>query len=329
MKKYFSLLTFFFLILYFVSCQGPIGPIGPIGSTGPIGPTGPTGPSGEDSIVKIIFVSSDLYARDIAFNSNTIVCVGDYSSIYVSTDGKVWNSSSIKVTIGYTLYGIAYGEGVFVAVGDGGIIFRSTDGGNNWEQVSSPTNIPFYDIAYGNGTFVLVGNDGEVGVIYRSTDLGLTWQEPSYYGNVYSSINYANGIFFAGTNHGDISTSTDWNVWSESINPIGSYLYKIINVSYGNGVYIVADSYGNLASSFDGINWQSIYPSWQISCYGFCFAENWFALLTESMILCPYDESTWLFPYTELPGLVEQIYNGIYWIPWLNDGTFLITIFYN
>ncbi|MCX8058931.1 MAG: hypothetical protein N3A58_05910 [Spirochaetes bacterium] len=321
-------LVYLIMILYacliiccLFSCKFPTGP------TGPVGPMGPVGPAGQSTIVKIMFVPHTIEAKDLAFNSNNIVSVGLSGKIYYSTDGKTWALPSSKPSDVVTLNGVTCGNNIFIAVGNGGIIFRSSDNGNNWVKINNSNTTNLLDVAYGNGYFIAVGNSGsEQSVRLVSSDYGLTWNITNVTSYNYSTVSYANGKFFIGTNDGELFLSTNGTSWNGPIDPLSQFTHKLLNVYYGNGIYMLSDTYGSVATSLNGTSWELLYPSWQTNCPGFCFADKCFALLTELMILWPYDRYTWLFPCTELPTLTEQRYTSIHYVPWLNNGLFLIII---
>ncbi|MFN3411662.1 MAG: WD40/YVTN/BNR-like repeat-containing protein, partial [Exilispira sp.] len=171
------------------------------------------------------------------------------------------------------------------------------------------------------------GNDnGDACAILKSSDNGSTWQNLSSTYEDYTTVDYANGIFFIGTNNGLIFKSSDGITWSNSIDPIPTS-DSILGVKYGNGLLMVADSSSNVATSADGgVTWDFISFSWSINARDFCFAEISFAILS-NYILWPYDIYTWLFPNTTLPSLIDQEYKKIFWVPWLNDGSFIIIIY--
>lgn len=326
MKKWLFLLTA--AALSFAACSLP---------TGPSGPAGPAGQAGVSATAPVVILPDSLAANDLAFSNTTLVTVGYYDTIYVSTDGRDWINPETNPGTSVTYNSATYGNGYFVAVGDSGTIIRSNNPSTSWEDVSPLTegihtyNHTLVDIAYGNGVFIAVGLWGQasVGLILLSTDSGATWTDttPAEAPN-FSSINFANGRFFAGTINGTLYTSTDGSTWTGPITASDSISNTILAVAYGNGLYMVADQYGNVATSKDGSDWEDLYGvanQPDTTFRGFCFGKDRFALLSNSgSLLWPYNEYAWLFPGAVLPTL-SNTYTSIYWVPWLGNGAFVVT----
>ncbi|MCU0787654.1 MAG: hypothetical protein MUC91_05605 [Verrucomicrobia bacterium] len=98
----------------------------------------------------------------VAANEQTVVAVGDYGSIYTSTNGLTWS----KVPSGTTewLRGVASGPSGFVAVGENGTILTSVNG-TSWSVLSPKVTSQHLNRVrrVGKGVsaqFVIVGNNG-------------------------------------------------------------------------------------------------------------------------------------------------------------------------
>ncbi|MEJ5273593.1 MAG: hypothetical protein WH035_05640, partial [Spirochaetota bacterium] len=320
-----------------VSCQGPVGPEGPIGPVGPTGPTGSDGEDGEDGTIKILFYENQ-DAIDLAYSSDTIVIITS-SYVVLSNDGIYWYGSQNNPFVNY-LNAVAYGNGVFIVVNECGDIYRSIDSGNNWNKVRDGDSVPLKSVAYGNGIFIAVGGDSSNSLILRSTDNGLTWSniDNSIDPPANKRISYANNKFFITKN--DIydncriyisEDGIDWIQPEAGVNQNGAELYK---VCYGNGVYMVADSYGYIYYSLSGDGWEILYPALPdisgCSCNGFTYGKNSFVALiyysinNEYKLHFPYNQYGWLFPAITLLKGDFIHYTSIYYISWLNEGTYLI-----
>lgn len=342
MKKMYTLLILMILII-FISCQGPMGPMGlpgvdgEDGEDGEDGVDGIDGEDGEDALVKLIFNSTDYYSiNDLAYSSDKIIAVGVNQTIILSDDGVNWYQPDSYPQTEANLTGVAYGNGVFVIVDQLGKIHRSTDSGSTWTTIPTENNLPLNSITYGINKFIAVGGDAENSVILLSNDYGLTWS--SVYAPVINSsidkINFTNGIFFTCgqySGYSRIHESFDGINWIEPEGNVIKYNTVLSKVYYGNGAYMVADNYGAIYFSLDGVFWEDFNLTLASDNRGFVYGKNCFALLTYDSnnyvykIIYPYSPNTWLFPITYLPfnaGII--ICYSLYYIPWLNEGSFII-----
>ena len=212
-------------------------------------------------------VSCDL--TEVTYGNGLFMAFGCQGNIITSPDGISWSQ---RDTGGYTLSGIAYGNGVFVAVSNSfeirpiseyticcslyepeppfghwscskGIILTSYDG-MSWIENNSSTNCLFREITFADGMFVAVGN----GPILTSSD-GITWIQSD---SVYSlnSVTYLNGAFFAVGNHG-VLTSPDGINWTSR-----NLETPLSGIAYGNDTFVAVEGeYGRIFTSTDGENW--------------------------------------------------------------------------
>ena len=211
---------------------------------------------------------------------------GNYS-IYTSTDGTTWSTTSVGPTTAGGFLGVTYGNGKYIAVGAVGSddtnysIYTSTDG-TTWSTTSvGPTTAGvFLGVTYGNGKYVAVGSTNNITFgnysIYTSTD-GTTWSTTSVGPNTpgaFLGVTYGNGKYVAvgSTNNitfGNYSiyTSTDGTTWSTTSvgpNTPGAFF----GVTYGNGKYVtvgstINDDTGNYSiyTSTDGTIWSTTGPN--------------------------------------------------------------------
>ena len=97
----------------------------------------------------------------VTASSAHVVAVGDYGTIYTSTNGADWSGVSSGTT--EWMRDVAFGAGAFIAVGENGTTLRSTDG-SIWSPVVSGTTAHLNRVRYlgrgGSRQFIAVGNDG-------------------------------------------------------------------------------------------------------------------------------------------------------------------------
>lgn len=114
---------------------------------------------------------------DVAYGNGRFVAIDTWSdNVAVSTDGIVWTTSSLGLSLSSSLGGIRFGGGLFLFATAAGNVYTSTDG-VAWRQ---RTPLDFADItepnvssvAYGAGAFLVVVNHSSV---YFTFDSGTTW----------------------------------------------------------------------------------------------------------------------------------------------------------
>jgi hypothetical protein len=211
--------------------------------------------------------------RNLAVSVGSGVATGTYNLQVRATSGSLTKTASLRLTVsapggggagttwtsrtsqGYSLNGVAYGNGRFVAVGNGGTILTSPDG-VSWTQRTSGTIYPLYGVAYGNGTFVAVGGYfdyygfsdymSSASTILTSTD-GVNWtRRTSGTDNRLLGVTYGNGLFVAVGKDGTILTSPDGVSWTQRTSPEKR---DLLSVAYGNGTFVAVGDWGTILTS--------------------------------------------------------------------------------
>ncbi len=108
--------------------------------------------------------------NSVAFNSTTIVAVGDGANIAYSNDGNIW-SQSFGIPSTRDLKSVIWTGTSFVAVGNQGTILRSDNGSTNWIKITPNISFNFTKIRYEYGLFVALNDSGQ---LYYSMNLE-TW----------------------------------------------------------------------------------------------------------------------------------------------------------
>ena len=178
-------------------------------------------------------------------------------TIYTYQSGSVLDRGNV----GYSLHGIAYGNGTFVAVGAHGTIAASTNTakgnsnneGTSWTVGSSGTTQDLSIVAYGNGTFVAMGTD----LVLTSPD-GITWTNQTF--DIPASctkLRFDGGKFVAVGKDGVMLTSPDGIAWTTVIpatpGPIGT------PVTNGSVIVATESIQGAVLTSPDGVRWTARY----------------------------------------------------------------------
>lgn len=266
---------------------------------------------------------SSIALQSVAYNGTTYAAVGDWQTIFSSTDGNAWTLRHAGFCCG-GLTSVVWGAGlanpVFVAVGwtnPGWVVFSSPDG-TTWTQRASGSSGYVVNLAYGGAAkgFAVVGavSSGNTysGIAQTSPD-GITWTaSASAATGITSSISgltYGNGLFVATGGAvsnlslaGTIFTSPDGATWTQQSAPTGAG--GLGPALFGNGVLLALDSQNKaVATSTDGVHW-----SRQTYAFGFgaglAFGNGQFF---NSALSTSTDGVTWTTP-PPLPDL--PLYNG-------------------
>jgi photosystem II stability/assembly factor-like uncharacterized protein len=111
-----------------------------------------------------------------AQDQKSAMVFGAYRMVMKTTDGgKTWSDWSLHIgdPRSHNLYDVvASGNDIFIA-GEIGLVFHSVDRGNNFAEVTMPTDATMFGcIATGDGGFMVFGVGGQA---YRTDDVGKTW----------------------------------------------------------------------------------------------------------------------------------------------------------
>ena len=108
--------------------------------------------------------------NSVAFNSTTIVAVGEGANIAYSNDGNIW-SQVFGIPSTRDLNSVIWTGITFVAVGNQGTILTSANGTTDWTKINPNISFNFTKIRYEYGLFVALNDSGQ---LYYSLDLE-TW----------------------------------------------------------------------------------------------------------------------------------------------------------
>lgn len=205
-----------------------------------------------------ISVSSSYTLYAIAGSDEILVSVGDAGTIRVSSNGgESWSVVS-DPAISYTILSLASHESLFIAGYQGGLILRSF-GGSAWESVNTGAGaVSFYAVAHGINMWVIGGTGG---AMCYSTDSGDSWtvvtDKPST--DTISAISYANEMWVAVSNIGQIITSSNGSNWVSRSSGLAGFSGEA-GIAYGHGMFVVSLN-DEMVTSADGITWSE----WAIS----------------------------------------------------------------
>ena len=122
---------------------------------------------------------SNATLNSIAYNSSSIVVVGDDGVTYQCTAIDAWTLIGNPAIIGkpYNLNDVICVDDVFTAVGDEGLVVVSTNNGNNWTEKSTGTtndlNVIFYEPI--TSTYTIGGNNNTL--LQTSNIITATWDK--------------------------------------------------------------------------------------------------------------------------------------------------------
>jgi hypothetical protein len=179
--------------------------------------------------------TSLLYMRAITYGAGKFVAVGadGYvgSSAYYTTsvDGTSFSTPALMngAAVPFSVYGLAYGNGVFAAIGLGSNNYSTSTNGTTWATPTLTTNDLgyIYGLAFGAGKFVAVGASGSAIASYSTSTNGTYWSTattmPFGTGNgQMNAVTYTSSTWVAvgntaGNSSGAFySTSTNGTTWS-------------------------------------------------------------------------------------------------------------------
>ncbi|MBN1646948.1 MAG: hypothetical protein JW874_02845 [Spirochaetales bacterium] len=170
-----------------------------------------------------------------------IIAVGTSSQIVDSDDdGESWYSVANHIN------GLAFLNNSFIAVGKYGHIMFSDSDGKNWSFRKSGTRYDLYDAAWDGTNYLVVGVNG----IALSSPDGITWTNiGTNISTTFSDIIW-DGSRFLAVNNGDLYTSEDGSIWTETNIDVITNFYGIEII---DGMYFL---YGDTPCySRDGENW--------------------------------------------------------------------------
>jgi hypothetical protein len=164
---------------------------------------------------------------------------GGSAPLFASPDGTNFGYTGQ----GFSLNGLAFGNGRFVSVGPMGNV-RSSVNGTNFTTHTSTTTYDLNDVTWAKGLFVAIGNGGTILV----SSNGINWTNRTQNNVlVFSSVTHANGRFLAAARFEGFAHSTDATNWT--VVPMPNAL--LTSVGGGSGLYVTTDDFRRLYVSPD------------------------------------------------------------------------------
>ena len=168
--------------------------------------------SSEDGIVWSATLSEAPPLKDIAYNGQTFIAVGNSGAIYQSPDGNQWTSVTSGLSINLTKV-VAVNE-VFVAMGDDGSnisLFQSTDG-STWTTITH--DLPsgtLTDARAANSVILLASGNS----LLLSSNFGVSWTSQSS-GLIFpiTAITHNRSQFGIVSSTGEFAVSLDGQSWN-------------------------------------------------------------------------------------------------------------------
>lgn len=205
--------------------------------------------------------------RDITYGGNRFVVVANSGICCFSDDGIEWSYAS-QVEGSPDLKSIAYGNNTFMTVGHrteepcNDVICTSSNG-ETWNQKFSQElgSDSFCGVAFLNGDFIVLT---VLGIVYISDDNGDSWGTgTAISGCDFDGLSHitsgnnmfmASGIYFDGSTHNIILTSSNGETWSNAEET--SVYSTVMDILYAKNKFFVAGDDEYIASSGDsGDTW--------------------------------------------------------------------------
>jgi flagellin len=188
--------------------------------------------------------------RDITWDNNQYVAVGNNSTVLTSSDGVSW-SSQTPSGISNNISSITWNGSQYVAT-NGGDILSSTDG-VSWTQRYSGS-LALTDVNWGDEQYIAVGGTS---TLLTSTD-GISWVDRSTTvpgdSDILWGVNWNGSQHIAVGEYGKIITSSDGVTWnSES----SGTTKTIFDVTWDGSKYVAVGGQGTVLTSPNGSDWTS------------------------------------------------------------------------
>jgi hypothetical protein len=256
----------------------------------------------------------DIELRDVAWNGDTFVAVGDSGTILASVGGSTWSTVTSPTVVG--LAAVAWGDSRFVVVGDN-VALTSPDG-SSWTLESATPGF-LDDIAWSSslGTFVAVGmND------IRVSGNGVSWSDHSP-DDLYLSFN---GVAWAGSQFvvvgdgGEILTSPDGITWTTRYSG-----HDILNIIWDGSQFVAMGAGSKIMTSADGESWSYGMNGWGDGSDFFldmAVSGSLYAIGAQSMIYTTPDLASYPAGFRSL-GATSSC-NGMLW-----DGSQFVCVGYS
>lgn len=189
----------------------------------------------------------------IVYGNGILVAISPTTFTAVSYDGGITWSNTLG-SVGTTMTGVAFGNGIFVAVNSSGSIWWSVNG-TAWNALGAISS-SFYCLIYAGGKFVALGGNGSS---YYSTT-GLTWtlcaSAPT---NTTFGLAHNGTLFTACTSVStaqSVWSSTDGSTWTQRTHALTGPTNQTRTIGSAGPTFMLANNTDNqVATSPDGINW--------------------------------------------------------------------------
>lgn len=184
--------------------------------------------------------------------SDKIPSVCSNSGVYQSSDGLQW-SILFYYTGGISdiIYAYDHSRTPYLAASKDGKIFYSDDG-ENWDEGASEPVSGRQSLSYGNNMYVMAGPHGQIR--YTNSPFNTkAWNVAKATGSEdWNDVTFANRMFVAVGNGGNIGRSANGKDWELSKKIISA---AWLSVTFTNGRFVAVGVDGNITTSEDGINW--------------------------------------------------------------------------
>jgi hypothetical protein len=243
--------------------------------------------------------TSNDYVASVAFAQDTFVAVAGNGTIFRSTDGINWASSTPLTSGGYRYKILSNGTRLVVI--SSGKVEYSDDAGLSWVDVSVSNIASDASGKYMNNMFVTYGGSSSPGSnIYHTSPDGVNWTQRTMPAtSTWYNIAYGNGMYSAVSYDGSYSyTSTDLISWTQRTSPSSVGLATIaMGYAFGAGRFIAGGWWSPLwVTSTNASSWSVLgtVPG-QLTYYGLSVAGSRLYLCTDTVNAFYSDDSgaTW------------------------------------
>ncbi|MBF0266494.1 MAG: caspase family protein [Gammaproteobacteria bacterium] len=224
--------------------------------------------------------------NDIAWNGNTLMTVGSFTSILSNSDGVNWKDINLRGTT-FDPKSITWSGNFWITTGSSGSIYISFDG-LNWESQNTGTKEYLWDIAWNGKQFIAVGDKS---TILMSSD-GVNWvKQTSIPSERFTAIAWNGKQWIIVGYSGTILSSSDGVYWK--LQSSGTTV-ALQDIAWNGSRWMAVGRVGIVLSSSDGKNWDEINSGISEDLFGITSNGSlWVAVGRYGNIISTYDEVNW------------------------------------
>ena len=258
--------------------------------------------------------TSNDYVASITYVGDVFIAVAGNGTIFKSTDGLIWTSSTPLTSGSYRYKILTVGTRVLII--SSGKVEYSDDNGVTWTDLSVSGIQSDSNAKYLNGLIISVGGSSIDGTnIYHTSTDGINWTQRTLPAtSSWYNLTYGNGLYSIISYNGAYSyTSTDGITWTSRTAPSSVGLNTIaMGYTFGAGQFIMGGWWSPLwAKSTNLLSWSLLStPPGQLRFYGISTAGSRLYVGTDTPIAFYSDDAGVTWSTITMPA--DELYHFAY-----------------